>query len=81
MSFVQRELDRTGNALTTAQSGNRCAELYAAQQALIWALEPTCFKPPYDMIAHATDTQEDLGDCPAENDRFLSSDNPDCRVS
>ena len=80
MSFIQRELDRIGNALTGAQSGNRYAELYAAQQALAWAMEPTGFKPPYDMLASATGTQEGSGDCPEENGRSLSLDNPDPHV-
>jgi hypothetical protein len=75
MSFIQRELDRIGSALTSAQSGNRYAELHAAQRALLWALEPTGFKPPYDMLAHATGTQEGSEDCLAENDPSLSLDN------
>jgi hypothetical protein len=82
MSFIQRELDRIQNTLTTAQlSSHRRAELYAAQQALVWALDPTGFKPPYDMIANATDNPEGSGDCPEENGRSLSLDSPDRHAS
>jgi hypothetical protein len=34
----------------SAQSGNRYAELCAAQQAPIWATEPSVFKSSFDMI-------------------------------
>jgi hypothetical protein len=71
MSFIQRELDRIGNALTCTQPGKGYAELYAAQQALVWALEPSGFKPPYDMII-PTNTPGDSADCPAGSDRSLS---------
>jgi hypothetical protein len=50
MSFLQRELDRIEAALRQPQSGNRYVELYAAQQALAWASEPTGFASPYAMI-------------------------------
>lgn len=79
MSFIQREIERVGNALTSAQPDNRYAELYAVQQALVWALEPVVFKSPYDMIA-ASDTLEGLRDCPEGNDRFQSSSNRDHHV-
>jgi hypothetical protein len=65
MSFVQRELDRIGTALQQPQSDNRYAELYAAQQALKWAIEPADFKSPYDMLV--TSTPEDSEGCQAEN--------------
>jgi hypothetical protein len=42
MSFVQRELDRIGDALRHSQPSNHYAELYAAQQALIWARTSYC---------------------------------------
>ena len=80
MSFIQLEIDRIGNALTSAQPDSRYAELYAVQQALVWALQPAVFKSPYDMIL-ASDTQEGLGDCPAGSDPSLSSGNPDCHAS
>ena len=50
MSFVQRELDRVTTALREPSNGERHAELYAAQQALSWALEPLGFKAPFETI-------------------------------
>ena len=48
MSFVQREIDRIRLALVTQHpDGER---LYAAQQALEWALEPSGIRVPYSMI-------------------------------
>lgn len=58
MSFVQRELDRIRSALSS--NSERYAELYAAQQALAWVLEPTGFKPPFETITMGT--QEGSGD-------------------
>jgi hypothetical protein len=44
MSFIQRELNRIQKMLTTAQLSSECrAEFYAAQQALVWVLQP---RPP-----------------------------------
>lgn len=48
MSFIQREIDRIRMALTNGADNYN--ELYAAQQALEWALEPTGIKAPYAMI-------------------------------
>jgi hypothetical protein len=79
MSFIQRELERIGSELTTSQSA-RYAELYAAQQALVWALEPTGFKSPYDMLVQIKDTQEGSKDCPEGSDRFAFLNNPDLRA-
>lgn len=58
MSFIQREIDKINLALNSPAE-NRDA-LYAAQQALEWALEPDGIMSPFDMI---TGTQEDLADC------------------
>jgi hypothetical protein len=80
MSFIQRELDRIGAALTQPQPGPEYAELYAAQQALVWALEPTGFKAPYDAIVRASI----LGgseDCQEGNGLTASSGTPDHRGS
>jgi hypothetical protein len=63
MSFVQRELNRIQGALTLHPQ--RHAELYAAQQALAWALEPTGIKPPSDAIVMGT--LEDSEDCSAHS--------------
>ncbi len=48
--FVQRELDRIAVALRESQSPERYGQLYAAQQALSWALEPNGFSAPMDTI-------------------------------
>ncbi len=60
MSFIRREIDRIRESLVA--SGPRYDELYAAQQALEWALEPSGTKSPYAMI---TGIQEGSGDYPA----------------
>jgi hypothetical protein len=81
MSFIQRELSRIGNALPGTQSDDRddrYAELYVAQQALVWASEPDVFKAPYDLIVQGvTGTLEDSEDCPVRNDLSASLDNRD----
>jgi hypothetical protein len=64
MSFIQRELNRIEVALRQPQSGNRYAELYAAQQALAWAIEPTGFASPHATIMG---TLADSGDCQPES--------------
>jgi hypothetical protein len=68
VGFVQRELERLESALHEAQSESAYRELYAAQQALSWALEPSGFKAPYDTITEGLiqplmGTQGGLGDC------------------
>jgi hypothetical protein len=52
MSFVTRELDRISARLLDPAllPEGEYERLYAAQQALSWALEPIGFKSPYDMI-------------------------------
>jgi hypothetical protein len=50
VGFVQRELDRIAEALRETQTTKRYAELYAAQQALSWAIEPQGFAAPLDVI-------------------------------
>lgn len=60
MSFVAREIEKLNRALNETPEGDRRAELYAAQQALSWALDPTGFKAPYAMI---TGIQEGSVDC------------------
>ena len=70
MRFLQRELDRIQRALRQPQIADRYRDLYAAQQALAWALEPDAFRSPYDFavsapIEPATGIPEDLGDCSA----------------
>jgi hypothetical protein len=57
MGFVQREIDRIRQAIL-ADPPNR-AELYAAQQALEWAMEPSGIASPYDMIMGTAAGSED----------------------
>lgn len=68
MSFIQRELNKISIALASA--GGKRAELYAAQQALIWATEPAGFASPYAMIMG---TQEGSEDCSADRHPLPSS--------
>ena len=66
MSFVQRELDRIAARLRSDVPESEYAQLYAAQQALSWALEPRGFKAPYDAI---TGTPEGSEGCPSSSYR------------
>lgn len=50
MSFIQRELDHIRTLLDTPERNPDYDRLYAAQQALSWALEPTGFAAPSMMI-------------------------------
>lgn len=59
MGFIPRELDRIQTALHDPKHSNRKAELYAVQQALSWALEPSGFAAPYSMITGIREGSED----------------------
>lgn len=48
MSFIQREIDDIRAALVVGS--NRHDELYAAQQALEWVLEPSGVRSPFRLI-------------------------------
>lgn len=61
--FVQRELDRIGEALRADPEAPNYDRLYAAQQALAWASDPEAFLPPSKMI----NCQQGTG-CPAPAD-------------
>lgn len=50
MSFVQRELDRISAALRADPQPNDYDLLYAAQQALAYAIDPEAAKAPLAMI-------------------------------
>jgi hypothetical protein len=50
IGFVARELDRLAIALREPQSPERYVELYAAQQALSWSLDPENFASPLQTI-------------------------------
>ena len=59
MSFVQRELEHIRTALLDSRDSSQRAELYAAQQALSWALEPSGYATPYAMIRGIREGSED----------------------
>ncbi len=63
--FVRRELNKIEAALHKPQQEERYRQLYAAQQALAWSLEPDGFASPYDVIlsGRITGTQADSTDC------------------
>jgi len=62
IGFVTRELSRIGIRLRKPDiSRSEYERLYAAQQALSWALDPTTFASPYELMAH--DTQKGSADC------------------
>jgi hypothetical protein len=82
MSLIQREIDRIGETIRHSDPVPHYDELYAAQQALLWALEPETFKAPYDLLVPVSgDIPQGSEDCLGENDHSPSSSNPDCRVS
>jgi hypothetical protein len=81
MGFIARELERiTAKLQAGPLAGDERSQLYVAQQALVWALEPTGFKSPYDLIV-CTNIPGDSRDCRAENDHSPFSDSPDRRDS
>jgi hypothetical protein len=56
MGFVQRELDRIQILIADEALGSaRFVELFAAQQALSWVLEPSGFASPYASITKTPD--------------------------
>jgi hypothetical protein len=58
MSFIQRELDKIEAALDSGDlSQDAYIQLYAAQQALSWALDPTGYRSPYNTIKGIVDDQ------------------------
>ena len=68
VGFVQRELERVAAELARPQEPEIYAQLYVAQQALAWTLEPGAFSSPADVIDRdlvqpVTDTQEDSAGC------------------
>lgn len=59
MSFIQREIDRVASEMEAARGTVKYRELYAARQALSWALEPGGFASPYNMIMGILATKAD----------------------
>lgn len=64
MSFIQREINKISFTLRKTPDGLSYRELYAAQQALAWALEPDGTRSPFQMIMG---THVDLTGCPVES--------------
>ncbi len=64
MSFIQRELDRLNAAIIPDKPNQD--RLYAAQQALAWALEPSGIKLPYEMITGILVGSEDYSGHPRQ---------------
>ena len=58
--LVQNELDRISATLRHSGPVPRYDELYAVQQALMWALDPITFKAPYDSIGPVSSIPEEL---------------------
>lgn len=51
MGFVERELKRIeAEIVTEPQDTDRFRQLFAAQQALGWSLEPSFYQSPLDSI-------------------------------
>lgn len=59
MGFVARELEKIQAAIGAPTDANHAA-LWAAQQALAWALEPNAFQSPLSSI---TGSSEGSSDC------------------
>lgn len=59
MRYVQRELDCINEVLRHASCEERRGELYAAQQALAWVLEPDVFRRPYSTAMGTPASSED----------------------
>ena len=51
---IEDELARLHHVLTSDKRPDRYDELYAAQQALAWTLDPATFKAPSQMLDTAT---------------------------
>ena len=62
MGFVEREIAKIHAALVQPEHEDKRPELYAAQQALAWALEPTGVKSPYDLFVGTQAGPEDCSD-------------------
>ena len=71
MGFIERELARLHKALDGAAGNPRQPEIYAAQQALCWALDPQAYASPFNFV---TGTQGGLEGYPECHSRPQSSD-------
>ena len=50
MGFIERELDKLNAEILKTQDTQARDSLYAARQALSWALDPGYFKSPLEII-------------------------------
>lgn len=50
IDVMERELERLKSALQLPQPPGRFAQIYAAQQALAWAINPEGYGSPMDVI-------------------------------
>lgn len=66
MGYIERELGRLHKALDEGVGDPRYPEIYAAQQALSWALDPQAFRAP---MAYLKGIREGSVDCPACHSR------------
>ena len=73
MSFIERELARLNRALDVGADNPRYPEIYAAQQALAWALEPAIAASPMVLL---TGNAEASRDCWADTRLGKSSETP-----
>jgi hypothetical protein len=68
MGFIERELNQVINAMSLPLGDKQYCHLYAVQQALSWALDPTAFASPLATVLNSKiqplrGTQEGLGGC------------------
>ncbi len=68
MGFIERELSKISAAMAEPCSNESYCQLYAAQQALSWALDPAGFASPLGvvnsgLVVPLTGTPEGSEDC------------------
>ena len=73
ISSIEREMERMSRALCANPGSDRHAELYAAQQALAWALDPNAAQSPHSFVMGSGAGSEG---CSAGSRRLPSSDTP-----
>jgi len=79
MQFIEHELSRIHHALTSDERPEGYDQLYAAQQALAWTLDPATFTAPSQMLV--IDIREGSAGCREEIYRSQFSDTRAYRVS
>lgn len=60
MSYIQREIDKLNRDLIAAKTSDQELQLRAAQQALVWVLDPLAFKSPWTMITGKDGTDSSI---------------------